>query len=149
MDQGSGRYFHELLDSDRLAAVSLRVARFLVSCPTRVIPDDGSYWVRVPCRPARSHPVKVTTPHRAHYSLQGVYTVCMARLNVYVPDDMAKEAKAAKINVSAITQHGLARALATRNFTQWVDSLDQLDPVHLAKSDVEAALDDARSEFGA
>ena len=77
----------------------------------------------------------------------GVYDVCMARLNVYVPDELADAARAAELNVSAITQDALRTALDANSVGAWLDSLDSLDPAPVTHATAERALADARDEL--
>lgn len=44
----------------------------------------------------------------------------MARLNVYLPDDLAAQAKDAGLNISAITQEAVRRTLASRSTDSWL-----------------------------
>jgi post-segregation antitoxin (ccd killing protein) len=77
-----------------------------------------------------------------------VYYVCMARLNVYVPDELAKRARAAGLNVSALTQAAITAEL-DRDATatdHWLATL----PAHEGQVSHEAAmvaLDAARAEL--
>ncbi len=71
----------------------------------------------------------------------------MARLNVYVPDDLADAARAAELNVSAITQEAIRRALDANSVAAWLDSLDTLDPVSVSSSAAARALAEARDEL--
>jgi Post-segregation antitoxin CcdA len=70
----------------------------------------------------------------------------MARVNVYLPDDLAREARDADINVSRLTQEAVTGALAAHRTDQWLDQVLELKrpavdvPVVLAA--VSAALDD-------
>ena len=77
-----------------------------------------------------------------------VYSVCMARLNVYVPDELAKAARAAGLNVSALTQAALDRALAAKATNDWLASLSR-EPTGVTHEQAMAALDEAREELGA
>ena len=77
-----------------------------------------------------------------------VYYVCMARLNVYVPDDQAKAARAAGLNVSALTQAAIDRALAAKATNDWLASLSR-EPTGVTHEQAMAALDEAREELGA
>jgi len=77
-----------------------------------------------------------------------VYPVCMARLNVYVPDDVAKAAREAGLNVSALTQAAIAGALASRATDDWLASLPKR-PTGVTHEQAMAALDEAKDEFGA
>jgi post-segregation antitoxin (ccd killing protein) len=47
----------------------------------------------------------------------------MARLNVYVPDDLAARAKAADLNISALAQAAIADELQRRATNSWLDAL--------------------------
>ena len=53
-----------------------------------------------------------------------VCIVCvMTRLNVYLPDDLAAKAKAAGLNLSAVTQEAVRQTLATRSTDSWLATL--------------------------
>ncbi|MEO6651782.1 MAG: type II toxin-antitoxin system CcdA family antitoxin [Ilumatobacteraceae bacterium] len=71
----------------------------------------------------------------------------MARLNVYVPDELADAARSAELNVSAITQAALRTALGANSIDHWLDSLDSLEPVSVSGAQAERALDEARDEL--
>ena len=73
----------------------------------------------------------------------------MARLNVYVPDDLACRAREAGLNVSALTQQALAGALASEETDAWLRSLPKPGATPIAVDDVLAAIDDVRDELGA
>jgi len=47
----------------------------------------------------------------------------MARLNVYVPDELAERAKAADLNISALAQAAIADELQRRATNSWLDAL--------------------------
>jgi len=74
--------------------------------------------------------------------------VCMARLNVYVPDDLAAAARREGLNVSALTQEAIAAAVAARATDRWLATLGP-EEVEISRDDVLAALDAARDELGA
>lgn len=44
----------------------------------------------------------------------------MTRLNVYLPDELAAEAKKAGLNLSAVTQEAVRRTLAERSTDAWL-----------------------------
>ncbi|MEI2621040.1 MAG: type II toxin-antitoxin system CcdA family antitoxin [Candidatus Nanopelagicales bacterium] len=44
----------------------------------------------------------------------------MARLNVYLPDELAAEVKKAGLNLSAVTQDAVRRTLAERSTDAWL-----------------------------
>lgn len=71
----------------------------------------------------------------------------MARVNIYLPDDLAEAGRAAGINVSAVTQRALRRELESRATDAWLASLGT-EESDIAHEDVLAALDEAREELG-
>ncbi len=77
-----------------------------------------------------------------------VYYVCMARINVYLPDELADQARKAELNVSAITQAALADALATRDMRWWLSDLAVIDAVDVPSERVRDAIDAGREDFG-
>lgn len=77
-----------------------------------------------------------------------MYYVCMARINVYVPDDLAARSREAGLNVSALTQEALAAALAAGRTDVWLDSLGRGRGTPVSTRDVLAAVDDVRDDFG-
>jgi post-segregation antitoxin (ccd killing protein) len=72
----------------------------------------------------------------------------MARLNVYLPDELAREARTAELNVSRLTQQALSSALARGETDRWLDRLDRLPAANVAHASVIAAIDQARAELG-
>ena len=73
----------------------------------------------------------------------------MARLNVYVPDDLAARSRQAGLNVSALTQQAIAAALAAGQTEAWLATLETARAPGVSTDDVLAALDDVRDDFGA
>lgn len=71
----------------------------------------------------------------------------MARVNVYLPDELADEARAADLNVSSLTQQAIREALNSSSMHTWLASLRQrpVDPVD--PEVVSAALDEAKAEL--
>jgi post-segregation antitoxin (ccd killing protein) len=72
----------------------------------------------------------------------------MARVNVYLPDDLADEVKDAQLNVSSITQAALRAALDDLATDAWLDGFARLDTTTVTHDQLIAALDAAREEFG-
>jgi post-segregation antitoxin (ccd killing protein) len=72
----------------------------------------------------------------------------MARINVYVPDELAQRARAAGLNVSGLTQQALHRALAPIETDRWLDRLETLPGADIPHERVIEALDAARAELG-
>ena len=50
--------------------------------------------------------------------------VCMARLNVYVPDELAERARARGLNVSALTQAAISAELENSATDAWLEGLE-------------------------
>jgi post-segregation antitoxin (ccd killing protein) len=73
----------------------------------------------------------------------------MARVNVYLPDDLAEQARTAGVNVSAVAQDALRVILAAADTDRWLDRLERVDGTDVSHGLVIRALDDARDEFGA
>jgi post-segregation antitoxin (ccd killing protein) len=73
----------------------------------------------------------------------------MARVNVYLPDELAARARDAGLNVSGVTQEALEEALALKDTDRWLDRLEDLPRTAIAHERVIEALDDARDELGA
>ena len=53
----------------------------------------------------------------------------MARINVYLPDELAERVKSADINVSAVAQRALESELRTMSFAEWLVQVHALPPV--------------------
>ncbi|KAA1245376.1 antitoxin [Mycobacterium simiae] len=71
----------------------------------------------------------------------------MARLNVYVPDDLAERARARGLNVSALTQAAISAELENSATDEWLAGL--VDKTTDARhEDVLDAIDSARNELG-
>lgn len=75
-----------------------------------------------------------------------VYTMRMARVNVYLPDDLAAAAKAADLNVSSLTQDALRKALAASDLDRWLADLDRVDPIEVDGAAVKSAIAAAKDE---
>ncbi|HDH26008.1 MAG TPA: antitoxin [Actinobacteria bacterium] len=71
----------------------------------------------------------------------------MARVNVYLPDELAERAKTAGLNVSNLTQEALRSALAARCTDDWLDDISRLRATGVSHNDVIEAVNVARDEF--
>jgi post-segregation antitoxin (ccd killing protein) len=71
----------------------------------------------------------------------------MARVNVYLPDDLAARARAAEVNVSAVTRAALEAELARDASSQWLDRVAALPAVSVEHADVVDAVAAAREEL--
>ena len=72
----------------------------------------------------------------------------MARVNVYLPDDLAGAARSSGLNVSALTQDAVRRALAARRTDAWLDGLLELKGPQVDVATVLAVVREARDELG-
>jgi post-segregation antitoxin (ccd killing protein) len=72
----------------------------------------------------------------------------MARVNVYLPDELAREARAAGLNVSKVAQEALHRSLARDATDRWLDRLEKLPRADVSNEQVLEAIDAARAELG-
>jgi post-segregation antitoxin (ccd killing protein) len=71
----------------------------------------------------------------------------MARVNVYLPDDLAAEAKAAGLNVSNLTQEALRSALAASRVDDWLDGIATMRPLGISHRSVVEAVDSAKDDL--
>ncbi len=76
-----------------------------------------------------------------------VYPMRMARVNIYLPDDLAREAKSAGLNISKITQEALRVELATHRVAAWLDGIVRLPPTGITHEQAMTALHEARAEL--
>lgn len=80
--------------------------------------------------------------------------VCgVTRLNVYLPADLAAEAKKAGLNLSAVTQEAVRRSLAARSTDAWLAALEMATsservPHDRALEALDAARDDPSTRHG-
>ena len=71
----------------------------------------------------------------------------MARVNVYLPNELAAQAKAAGLNVSGLTQEAIESALAARRIDDWLDDVASLPPLDIDERAIAAAVSAAKDEF--
>lgn len=65
----------------------------------------------------------------------GVYSLCMARRNISLPDNLDEQARRAQLNVSALAQRAVADELDRQRRMAALDAwLDELDAAHGAPS---------------
>jgi post-segregation antitoxin (ccd killing protein) len=72
----------------------------------------------------------------------------MARVTVYLPDDLARQARAAGVSVSNVTQIALRRELGARNTSEWLSRLSRLPAVKVTHKQVLFAINAGREESG-
>ncbi len=71
----------------------------------------------------------------------------MARVNVYLPDELAARARKADLNISSITQQALRRELLALKTDEWLKGVAALAPMSVSHETALAALRAARDEF--
>lgn len=71
----------------------------------------------------------------------------MSRVNVYLPDDLAAEAKRAGLNVSSLAQQAIRSALASESMDSWLSSVSRLGAVRVDHDEVLAAVHAAKDEL--
>jgi post-segregation antitoxin (ccd killing protein) len=72
----------------------------------------------------------------------------MTRVNVYLPDQLAQEARSAGLNISRVAQEALSGRLAQGETDRWLDRLERLPRANVAHGSVIEAIDGARAELG-
>jgi len=70
----------------------------------------------------------------------------MARLNVYLPDELAAEVREAGLNLSAVTQDAVRRSLMARSTDAWLATLSPVSPHRVTHDRVLEALDAVRDD---
>jgi post-segregation antitoxin (ccd killing protein) len=71
----------------------------------------------------------------------------MARVNVYLPDDLADQAKDAGLNVSSLTQDAVRSALSASETEDWLSRLGALSPTGTGHDAVMSALSGAKDDL--
>ena len=71
----------------------------------------------------------------------------MGRVNVYLPDDLAAEARAADLNVSKLTQEAVRAALAGARTSAWLDEVMVRPPSGVTHEQVIEAVRGAKDEL--
>jgi post-segregation antitoxin (ccd killing protein) len=72
----------------------------------------------------------------------------MAHVNVYLPDELAQEARAAGLNISEVTQAALSASLARTETNRWLDRLERLPQADIPHRSVIQALGVVQAELG-
>ncbi|MGQ0680007.1 MAG: type II toxin-antitoxin system CcdA family antitoxin [Actinomycetota bacterium] len=71
----------------------------------------------------------------------------MTRINVYLPDELAEEAKCSGLNISRITQEGVRTALAGQRTDGWLKELADLPATGLTHEQGLDAVAGAKEEL--
>lgn len=78
-----------------------------------------------------------------------VYGVCMSRVNIYLPDDLASRAREAGLNVSALAREAIERELRVQALRSWLDEV-RANPVRvsISQEEMERIWDEVDEEWG-
>lgn len=71
----------------------------------------------------------------------------MSRVNVYLPDELAAEAKRAGLNISKLTQGAIRSALAEDSLETWQSMVSELAAPGVGHDSVLAAVSAAKDEL--
>jgi post-segregation antitoxin (ccd killing protein) len=71
----------------------------------------------------------------------------MARVNVYLPDKLAEEARVAGLNVSSLTQEAVRSALSASETDDWLTRVGALSPIGIGHDAVMTALSEAKDDL--
>lgn len=71
----------------------------------------------------------------------------MSRVNVYLPDDLAEEAKKAGLNISSLTQEAIRSSLAAQSLTRWQQGVSELHATGVSHAKVIDAVKSAKDEL--
>lgn len=71
----------------------------------------------------------------------------MSRVNVYLPDELAEEAKKAGLNISSLTQEAIRSSLAAQNLARWQQRVAELDSPGVSHRRVIDAVKSAKDEL--
>ncbi len=79
--------------------------------------------------------------------MASVYPMRMARVNIYLPDELADKVRDSGLNVSAIAREALQVALAARHTDAWLAATSRLPSTGVTHAQALAALKEARAEL--
>lgn len=76
-----------------------------------------------------------------------VYILVVARVNVYLPDELAAEAREAGLNVSRLCRDAVEQALRAARNKAWLAGLADREPIEISHEEVLAAVREAKAEL--
>jgi post-segregation antitoxin (ccd killing protein) len=71
----------------------------------------------------------------------------MARLNVYLPDELACKAREAKLNISALTQAAVEGALQKNAWSEWLAEVRKHGPTGITHEEIMKVMDEVHDEM--
>jgi post-segregation antitoxin (ccd killing protein) len=76
-----------------------------------------------------------------------VYHMRMSRVNVYLPDDLADQAKEAGLNISRLTQEAIRSSLANQSLDRWLKQVAELNSPGVRHPEVIEAVNSAKDDL--
>lgn len=70
----------------------------------------------------------------------------MARVNIYLPDELAERARKAGVNVSAVARSAIEAKMSAMATNAWLDEVAKLPPTGITHEEVLETLDAVRDE---
>jgi post-segregation antitoxin (ccd killing protein) len=77
-----------------------------------------------------------------------VYIPCVARVNIYLPDDLAAEARAEGLNVSGVCREAIEASLRMLRQKAWLAALQDHEPIEIPLEEIQAAVHGAQADLG-
>lgn len=71
----------------------------------------------------------------------------MSRVNVYLPDDLAEEAKRAGLNISSLTQEAIRSSLAAQSLGKWQQLVADLESPGISHAKVIEVVNSAKDDL--
>lgn len=71
----------------------------------------------------------------------------MSRVNIYLPDDLGRQAKEAGLNISNLTQEAIRSSLLARDLKAWQKRVAELRPTQVSHRAVTEAVNLAKQEL--
>ena len=69
----------------------------------------------------------------------------MARVNIYLPDDLADAARARELNVSMICREAIRDALGAARRRAWLAALEDREPIEIDTHEILGTVHESRS----
>lgn len=77
-----------------------------------------------------------------------MYIACVARVNIYLPDDLAAEARAEGINVSGVCREAIEASLRMLRQKAWLVALQNHEPIEIPLEEIQTAVHGAQADLG-
>lgn len=77
-----------------------------------------------------------------------MYSVWVARVNIYLPDDLAERARAEGINVSGVCREAIEETLRSLRQRAWLAALEDRPAIEILPAEIDAAVHGAQVDLG-